>query len=104
MASGTSETASVEVEGYAWAGGGRRIIRVDVSVDGGETWMPAKLKQGSEQPSGRAWAWVLWEANLELPKSVIERAHKDKQATIELCCKAVDESFNTQPSDPAPIW
>ena len=29
---------SIEVQGYAWSGGGRDIIRVDVSADGGKTW------------------------------------------------------------------
>jgi len=29
---------TVEVKGYSWSGGGRGIIRVDVSADGGKTW------------------------------------------------------------------
>ena len=28
----------IEVKGYAWSGGGRDIIRVEVSTDGGESW------------------------------------------------------------------
>ncbi|NXP77704.1 SUOX oxidase, partial [Ramphastos sulfuratus] len=53
------------VKGYAWSGGGREVVRVDVSLDGGRSWQAARLK--SEQPvvPGRAWAWVLWE--LEAP-------------------------------------
>ncbi|NWH76465.1 SUOX oxidase, partial [Piaya cayana] len=52
------------VKGYAWSGGGRRVVRVDVSLDGGRSWRPARLSTGDDQPApvpGRAWAWVLWE-------------------------------------------
>ena len=28
----------VTARGYAWSGGGRDIIRVDVSIDDGKTW------------------------------------------------------------------
>ena len=34
----------VTVQGYALAGGGRAVVRVDVSADGGETWITAELK------------------------------------------------------------
>lgn len=33
----------VEVRGFAYSGGGRGIIRVDVSPDGGKTWTTASL-------------------------------------------------------------
>ncbi|VDL84032.1 unnamed protein product, partial [Nippostrongylus brasiliensis] len=39
----------VEVAGYAWSGGGRGIIRVEVSADGGKTWQSASLEQDPEQ-------------------------------------------------------
>lgn len=29
---------TIRARGYAWSGGGRDIIRVDVSADGGKTW------------------------------------------------------------------
>ncbi|NXG54037.1 SUOX oxidase, partial [Psilopogon haemacephalus] len=55
------------VKGYAWSGGGREVVRVDVSLDGGRSWRPARLKKENREPAvpGRAWAWVLWE--LEAP-------------------------------------
>ena len=34
----------VTVQGYALAGGGRAVVRVDVSADGGDTWISAELK------------------------------------------------------------
>ena len=35
------EKSQVLVSGYAWAGGGRRIVRVDLTGDGGQTWTEA---------------------------------------------------------------
>jgi sulfite oxidase len=33
----------ISVRGYAWSGGGKGIVRVDVSADGGKTWQTADL-------------------------------------------------------------
>lgn len=38
-----AEDEFVTLKGYAYSGGGRGIIRVDVSVDGGKTWTSADL-------------------------------------------------------------
>lgn len=74
------------VKGYAIAGGGRGIERVDVSIDGGNTWKNATLLKPN-QPSDRSWAWTQWESKFEV---------KDKKE-FELVCKAIDTSYNTQP-------
>ena len=37
----------VTIRGYAIAGGGRAIDRVDVSVNGGQSWEDAERRQGS---------------------------------------------------------
>ena len=42
----------------------RMWCRVDVSADGGRTWLRAELGQGALQPYGRAWAWTQWEVSL----------------------------------------
>ncbi|XP_066564281.1 sulfite oxidase, mitochondrial [Amia ocellicauda] len=90
---------TVTVKGYAWSGGGREVVRVDVSVDGGQTWHVAKLRSGEEgdqsPPPGRAWAWKLWELNVPLPPDVHE---------LVIICKAVDSSYNVQPDTVTPIW
>ncbi|NXA57098.1 SUOX oxidase, partial [Nothocercus julius] len=54
------------VKGYAWSGGGRGVVRVDVSLDGGCTWRVARLA-GEQQAPGRAWAWTLWELQAPVP-------------------------------------
>lgn len=83
------------LRGIAWSGGGRAIIRVDVSVDGGQSWHTAELTEGTQQRRGRAWAWTFWEATVPLPPH---------EGELEVCCKAVDLSYNVQPDTSAPIW
>ncbi|XP_067137391.1 sulfite oxidase-like [Centruroides vittatus] len=84
----------VKVKGYACSGGGRKIIRVDVSADEGKTWKTATLKQ-DDAPSHRAWAWTLWEVEVPVKK---------KNCSIGIICKAVDTSYNVQPETFPPIW
>eukprot|EP00892_Ulva_mutabilis_P010675 jgi/Ulvmu1/7980/UM004_0213.1 len=85
------------VSGYALAGGGRAIVRVDVSADGGKTWQPAKLlpvPEGMEQGYRKNWAWRHWEVEVEVPET----------GDVQLICKAVDDSYNVQPETFKPIY
>ncbi|KAM4796025.1 sulfite oxidase, mitochondrial [Rhinophrynus dorsalis] len=82
------------VKGYAWSGGGREVVRVDVSLDGGKTWRVAELT-GEKQKAGQAWAWKLWQINVPLPAEGMD---------LTIICKAVDSSYNVQPDTVAPIW
>eukprot|EP00041_Stephanoeca_diplocostata_P011064 m.179828 g.179828 ORF g.179828 m.179828 type:complete len:564 (+) comp18398_c0_seq9:310-2001(+) len=88
---------SLTVKGFAWSGGGRGIVRVDVSIDGGKTWTSANLTDGSDQHPLRAWAWTFWELDVKCPDL-------PEGSTIELCCKATDSSYNVQPEYPDAIW
>jgi sulfite oxidase len=87
---------TVKASGWAWAGGGRNVVRVDLTSDGGKTWKPAKLTDGSDQRYGRAWAWTFWEC--EIPCTVSE------DGTIEIASKAVDMAFNSQPNKSDYTW
>lgn len=51
----------VTLRGYAHAGGGRAVERVEVSTDGGATWAAAAL-----DPEGSAWTWRLWSLDADL--------------------------------------
>ncbi|XP_053311618.1 sulfite oxidase, mitochondrial [Spea bombifrons] len=84
----------LSVKGYAWSGGGREVVRVDVSLDEGKTWKVAELT-GTAQKAGHAWAWKLWQLSVPLP---------DDCKHITIICKAVDSSYNAQPDTVAPIW
>jgi len=87
----------VEVKGYAWSGGGRGIIRVDVSSDGGKTWTNAELNRHQDQKQTRMWAWTLWSCRIPLPPS-------DGSKRAQLICKATDISYNSQPDSVSGIW
>jgi sulfite oxidase len=43
------DTVKMKASGWAWAGGGRNIVRVDVTGDGGKTWATATLGEGKDQ-------------------------------------------------------
>ena len=77
----------VTVQGYALAGG-RRIARVDVSADGGTTWVQAELAN-----EAGCWGWTLWKANFDL-----------KPGRYQLVVRAMDTSANTQPQDLSQVW
>jgi sulfite oxidase len=78
----------VRVEGLALAGGGRRVERVDVSVDGGTTWHTAPLGEAVGM-----WAWRLWSYEVELPPG-----------EHEIVARAWDSAAQTQPEHAAQVW
>ncbi|KAJ2905898.1 hypothetical protein MKZ38_003906 [Zalerion maritima] len=100
----------LSLRGYAYSGGGKEIIRVDVSMDGGQTWQQAQLldnckkreavaKAAGEDESckgSKSWAWKRWECNTELPSG--------SPSCLTLVVKATDETYNTQPQDQASVF
>jgi len=53
----------------------------------------ATLLEGDEQLLGRAWAWTLWECDIDL-----------SDHTHQLVCKATDSSYSNQPDTVKGIW
>ncbi|KAK4282254.1 hypothetical protein QN277_013651 [Acacia crassicarpa] len=95
----TIKPGQVKVSGYAVSGGGRGIERVDVSVDGGKTWLEASRYQKSGTPyiaddaaNSDKWAWVLFEITVDILHST------------EIVAKAVDSAANVQPERVEDIW
>lgn len=92
----TTDLQTVTLKGYAWSGGGRSVLRVDVSGDGGKTWHVAKLLPPpddiAKQKNHQHWSWTQWEC--EIP---VESAQKPGEQ-VEFVCKAVDSSYNVQPN------
>jgi sulfite oxidase len=70
-----------DVIGYAFAGAGRRIIRVEVSLDGGRTWTKVDV---DDPPS--PWAWQLWHTTLDL-----------SVGPVEITARAWDEAVSPGP-------
>ncbi|KAJ9513512.1 hypothetical protein QJQ45_006066 [Haematococcus lacustris] len=103
-----SGAGGLPVRGWAWSGGGRSIIRVDVSADGGSSWTTASLAvpptpashAGSESrdPGNAAWAWTLWQAEVPVPNN------SSVGSQVSLVVKATDSAYNSQPDDVRNIW
>ena len=93
-------------KGYAYSGGGRRITRVEISLDKGRTWRLAEIEYpedryrdfDGELYGGKidiSWretcfAWCFW--SFDIP--VLELA-----SAKDLLVRAMDEAMNIQPRD-----
>ena len=75
----------VDIHGRAWSGRAP-IVRVEVSVDGGTTWSDARV----ERDPDHRWAWAGWSYRWE---AAVE-------GRCTLCCRATDETGETQPLEP----
>ena len=99
--------AKVPFRGYAYSGGGRKVTRVELSLDGGKSWpFPATIHRG-EPPTkhGMHWAWVHWSVDIALgdllaakvPEGVI--LEDGEVAAPEIALRAADASMNCQPGN-----
>ncbi|KAJ3961067.1 hypothetical protein N0V92_002273 [Colletotrichum tropicale] len=104
----TSGPESYKIRGYAYGGGGRRITRVEITLDRGKTWMLANLNypedlyrlapEGETLYGGRVdmdwretcFCWCFWD--LDIPISQLADA-------ADVMVRAMDESMMTQPRD-----
>merc|ERR1719277_2652498 len=80
------------LRGYAYAGAGRPVHRVEVTLNNAQNWRPAKI-QRFETPDefGQCWCWVHW--SVEIPISALARCG-------EFAVRAWDDSQNCQPERP----
>ncbi|KOS23331.1 Sulfite oxidase [Escovopsis weberi] len=122
-----SPARALSLSGYAISGGGREIIRVDVSTDNGRTWAQARLlpdcvsRNGEPSPcrGHGAWAWKRWRFDGSLPEEAFTEAEPQSQSQSQsqnqglpgqgkrcttLVVKATDEVYNTQPERQGSIW
>ena len=99
---------SYKLRGYAYAGGGKRVTRVEVTLDQGRTWMLAPVSYPEDlyrlAPDGEvlfggrldvAWrescfCWCFWE--LDVPLSRLQEAG-------DVMIRAMDDSMMVQPRD-----
>ncbi|KAG6484257.1 nitrate reductase [NADH]-like [Zingiber officinale] len=77
------------MRGYAYSGGGRKVTRVEVTLDGGDTWLVGSLDH-PEKPNkyGKYWCWCFWSLEVEVLPLLSAK---------EVAVRAWDESHNTQP-------
>jgi nitrate reductase (NAD(P)H) len=81
-----------KAQGYAYTGGGKKITRVEVSLNSGAEWRLANHST-TEVPNrfGKYWCWWFWE--IELP-------HADFLGAHEIVLRAWDEGHAVQPDKP----
>ncbi|KAF4982077.1 hypothetical protein FZEAL_2229 [Fusarium zealandicum] len=100
--------ASYKVRGYAYGGGGRRITRVEVTLDKGKSWTLSNVRypeddyrfapEGDTLYGGRVdmwwretcFCWCFWE--LDIPMDELREAD-------DIMIRAMDESMMVQPRD-----
>lgn len=76
--------------GYAYTGNGAKIIRCEVTLDGGKSWRLANIRR-FEKPTaaGKYWCWVFWDIEVDVAELAAAKSH-------EIACRAWDSCQNTQ--------
>ncbi len=87
-AGATVPAGAVAVRGWAMGGDGSPLARVELSADGGATWMACRITAGEG-----AWTWRFWEATVTL----LPGAH-------ELVVRAEDAAGRRMPAALAEAW
>jgi hypothetical protein len=71
------------------AGGGRKVIRVEVSLNDGKSWVLCDLKHPEEPTKyGKYWCWCFWQIGVDI---------MDLMKCKEIVVRAWDAAMNTQP-------
>nr|CAB3447063.1 unnamed protein product [Digitaria exilis] len=85
----TTAESSYTVKGFAFSGAGKKVTRVELTLDGGETWLFCSVNH-PERPTkyGKYWCWCFWSVDVEVA---------DLLASKEIAVRAWDQSLNTQP-------
>ncbi len=101
-------TETYTARGYAYGGGGRRVTRVEVTLDKGKSWILANIyyhedlyrsaPEGEILFGGRldmewretSFCWCFWDVELQV---------KDLEGSADVMIRAMDESMNVQPRD-----
>jgi len=85
---------TMKVSGYAYSGGGQKIIRAEISLDGGKSWEIADLTRPEDEIAAargtdKHWCWAWWETEVEVSRL------RDCE---EICVRAVDSNQSMQPA------
>ena len=79
---------ALTIRGWAIAGDGHSIGRVDVSLDGGHRWRQADL-----HPAPSKWAWRPWSLTVDVAPG-----------PLRITARAWEDTGITQPESPASLW
>lgn len=111
LASDASASQILAIEGYAYTGGGRRITRVEVTLDDGETWILCDIKYPEDlyrtYPIGNhpyygsldltmtdmSFSWCFWKLEVDVKSLLV-----DRDAGF-IAVRAMDEALSIMPRD-----
>ncbi|MCV7125053.1 sulfite oxidase [Mycobacterium lacus] len=79
---------ALTIRGYAIAGDGRSVERVDVSLDDGLTW-----RQGDLRPAPSKWSWRRWSVTVDVDRG-----------PLTITARAWDDTGALQPESAASLW
>eukprot|EP00928_Gymnodinium_smaydae_P010609 TRINITY_DN1399_c0_g1_i1.p1 TRINITY_DN1399_c0_g1~~TRINITY_DN1399_c0_g1_i1.p1 ORF type:complete len:902 (-),score=171.45 TRINITY_DN1399_c0_g1_i1:537-3242(-) len=84
---------TLRVSGYAYAGGGLKVIRAEISLDGGRSWEITDLHRPEDEIAAargtdKHWCWAWWETEVDAARLL---------QCKEILCRAVDSNQNMQP-------
>jgi sulfite oxidase len=103
LAAAQNDKKSVRVQGIAWGGGGEGVNRVDVSLDGGNTFTRANmLPPPVKQRRGGVWSWVFFDQEIPIPDDMRAKLKAGQVVNLELTSKALNTSWNVQPERAEP--
>ncbi|KAL2609555.1 hypothetical protein R1flu_028128 [Riccia fluitans] len=89
----SNEDATFSITGYAYSGSGRKISRVEVSLDSGKTWKFCSVGYPTQPTKhGMYWSWCFWETRVDVMELV---------ESTEIVVRAWDSAMNTQPENPS---
>jgi nitrate reductase (NAD(P)H) len=101
-------THTYKAQGYAYAGGGKRITRIEVTLDKGKTWTLASIKYPEDEyrlaPDGEqlfggrldmSWrescfCWCFWDLDIPMP---------NLRGSDDIMVRAMDEAMMVQPKE-----
>lgn len=110
LASDESVAQTVPIEGYAYTGGGRRITRVEVTLDDGETWKLCDVRYPEDlyrlypiknhpyfgkldlSMTDMSFSWCFWRVDIDA------RSLADRDAGF-IAVRAMDEALSIMPRD-----
>ncbi len=107
----SSQSQMLPIQGYAYTGGGRRIARVEISLDDGYTWKCASIHYPEDlyrmypiqdhpyfgtldlSSSEMSFAWCFWRLDIDVQADLIGKEVK------VISVRAMDEGLATMPRD-----
>jgi len=93
--SGPKSAKTMKVCGYAYVGGGLKIIRAEISLDEGKSWEITDLTRPEDEIAAargtdKHWCWSWWETEIDAARLL---------QCKEIRCRACDSNQNMQPAE-----